>query len=510
LPVINYKSKDKGKNMTNKDVLILVDVLAREKNVSHDIVFSALELALSSATKKRHHKEFHEDIDVRIEMNRQTGNYLSYRRWLVVPNEQGLQFADKEILLFEAEEDLEGVEIGDYIEEEIESIEFGRIGAQAAKQVIMQKIREAEREQIINDFLDREDKIVMGVVKRSDRFGLVIESGKVELLLRRENMIPKENIRIGDRVRGYIIKVDREARGPHIEISRTCPEFVMHLFENEVPEVQQGILQIVAAVRDPGLRAKMAVRALDKKLDPVGTCVGVRGSRVSAVRNEICNEAVDILVWSDDPAQYIINALLPAQVKSILVDEDKHSIEVVVDDHELAIAIGRNGQNVRLASELTGWGIDIITAEESLKKQEQETHKIYSLFKQYLDIDDEAIEKLIQHDFNSLEEIAYVPIEELSGIGLEDDQIQSIRSKARESLLTLELMLEENLESTNIELRNLDGITPDILTKLADQKIHSLDDLAELASDELVEYTGIDENQAKTIILKAREHWFNS
>ncbi len=496
--------------MTNKDVLILVDVLAREKNVGHDIVFSALELALSSATKKRHHKEFHEDIDVRVEMDRQTGNYVSYRRWLVVPNEQGLQFADKEILLFEAEEDLEGVEVGDYIEEEIESIEFGRIGAQAAKQVIMQKIREAEREQIINDFLDREDKIVMGVVKRADRFGLVIESGKVELLLRRENMIPKENIRVGDRVRGYIIKVDRDARGPHIEISRTCPEFVIHLFEGEVPEIQQGVLQIVAAVRDPGLRAKMAVRSFDKKVDPVGTCVGMRGSRVGAVRNEICNEAIDILIWSEDPAQYIINALAPAQVKSIVVDEDKHSIEVVVDAHELAIAIGRNGQNVRLASELTGWIIDIITAEESLKKQEQETQTIHILFQKHLDIDAETIESLIDHDFNSLEEIAYVPIEELSGIGLDDVQIQNIRAKAREALLTLELMAEEDIESTNIELRNLEGITPDILTKLAEQKIHSLDDLAELATDELIEYTGIAENQAKALILKAREHWFNS
>ncbi|MFM2344054.1 MAG: transcription termination/antitermination protein NusA [Pseudomonadota bacterium] len=495
--------------MSNKEVLILVDVLAREKNVDKDIVFTALELALASATKKRHHKQFDEDIDVRIEMNKQTGEYISYRRWLVVPNEQGLQSPDKEILLFEAQEDLPEIEVSDYIEEEIESIEFGRIGAQAAKQVILQKIREAEREQVINDFLERGDKIAMGVVKRADRFGLVIESGKVELLLKRENMIPKENIRVGDRVRGYIIKVDREARGPHIEISRTCPEFLMKLFENEVPEIQQGLLQIVSAVRDPGLRAKIAVHSIDKRVDPVGTCVGMRGSRVTAVRSEICNEAIDIVVWAEEPAQYVINSLSPAQVKSILVDEETQTIEVVVDENELAIAIGRNGQNVRLASELTSWKIDILTSEESEQKQQIELEKVYNLFQQHLKIEEDLISLLLNNGFHSLEEIAYVPIDELHGIGLDENTVQTIRSQARESLLTLELVAEENIDNTNIELRNLEGMTTDILSTLAAQNINSLDDLAELSTDELTEYVGISEDEAKALILKAREHWFN-
>ncbi len=495
--------------MSNKEVLILVDVLAREKNVDKNIVFAALELALASATKKRHHKQFNEDLDVRIEMDRQTGEYTSYRRWLVVPNEQGLQVPDKEILLFEAQEDLPEIEVNDFLEEEIESIEFGRIGAQAAKQVILQKIREAEREQVINDFLERDDKIAMGVVKRADRFGLIIESGKVELLLRRENMIPKENIRAGDRVRGYIIKVDKEARGPHIEISRTSPEFLIKLFENEVPEIQQGLLQIVSAVRDPGLRAKISVRAIDKKIDPIGTCVGMRGSRVTSVRSEICNEAVDIVVWADEPAQYVINSLSPAQVKSILVDEETQTIEVVVDEQELAIAIGRNGQNVKLASELTGWKIDILTSEESEQKQQIELEKVYNLFKSNLKVDDEVVSLLLDNGFNSLEEIAYVPISELHEIGLSDDDLQIVRSRAREALLTIELVAEENIDNTNVELRNIDGITPDILSTLASQNINSLDDLAELSTDELIEYVDINEEQAKALILKAREHWFN-
>jgi len=494
--------------MSNKEVLILADVLAREKNVDKEIVFSALEMALASATKKRHHKEFNEDIDIRVELNKITGEYTTFRRWLVVPSENGLEHPDKEILLFEAQEEIETIEVGDFIEEETSSIEFGRIGAQAAKQVILQKIREAEREQIVNDFLERGDKIVMGSVKRADKFGLIIESGKVELLLRRENMIPKENIRVGDRVRGYIVKVDKEAKGPHIEISRTCPEFIIKLFENEVPEIEQGVLQIVGAVREPGMRAKVSVRSMDKRVDPVGTCVGVRGSRITSVRSEICNEAIDIVVWSDDPAQYVINSLSPAQVKSIVVDEDSKRIEVVVEEQELAIAIGRNGQNVKLASELTSWNIDILTLEESEQKQQEELEKIYNLFSHYLQIDDATIALLLDNGFNSLEEIAYVPIDELNEIGLANELIQEMRIKARNALLTIELLAEENIEDITATLRNMEGITPEILENLAKNGIKTLDDLAELSTDELVEYTSIDEESAKSIILKAREHWF--
>jgi transcription termination/antitermination protein NusA len=495
--------------MSNREVLILVDVLAREKNVNKDIVFVALELALSSATKKRHHKEHNEEIDIRVEMDKNTGEYTSYRRWLVVPNEQGLQNPDKEILLFEAQEDVAEIEVGDFIEEVVESIEFGRIGAQAAKQVILQRIREAEREQIVNDFLERSDNIVMGVVKRAERFGLIIESGKVEVLLKRENMMPRENIRVGDRVRGYIIKVDREARGPQIEISRTCPEFIIKLFENEVPEIEQGVLHIVSAVRDPGLRAKVSVRSTDPKVDPVGTCVGVRGSRVTAVRSELCNESIDIIVWAEDPAQYVINSLSPAQVKSITLDEENKSIEVVVDESDLALAIGRGGQNVRLASEITGWNIDIMTAEESDQKQQAELEKIYNLYEHYLQIDDTAIALLLDNGFHSLEEIAYVPISELNNIGLSEELIADIRVKSRDALLTLELVAEEKIDDGTENLRKLEGMSVDVLEKLAKNNIRGLEDLAELDTSELSEFTGLDETAAKQLILKAREHWFN-
>lgn len=345
----------------SREVLLLVDALAREKNVDKDVVFGALEAALASATKKR----FEEDVDIRVHIDRESGEHETFRRWLVVPDEQGLQEPDKQILLFEAREQNPDIQLDDFIEEQIESVEFGRIGAQAAKQVILQRIRDAEREQILNDYLDRGEKIMTGTVKRADKKGLIVESGRVEALLARDQIIPKENLRTGDRVRAYILNVDRAARGPQIELSRTAPDFLIKLFENEVPEMEQGLLEIKAAARDPGVRAKIAVVAHDKRIDPIGTCVGVRGTRVTAVRNEIGGEAVDIVLWSEDPAQFVIGALSPAQVQSIVVDEEKHSMDVVVDEENLAIAIGRSGQNVRLASELTGWQINIMTQEES-------------------------------------------------------------------------------------------------------------------------------------------------
>jgi N utilization substance protein A len=330
----------------SREVLMLADALAREKNVERDIVFEALEMALASASKKR----FNEDVDIRVAIDRDTGEYETYRRWLVVPDEAGLQEPDKEILSFEAKEQISDIEIGDFIEEQVESVTFGRIGAQTAKQVILQRIRDAEREQILNDYLERGENVMTGTVKRADKNGLIIESGRVEALLRRDQMIPKENLRSGDRVRGFILKVDREARGPQIELSRTAPDFLIKLFENEVPEMDQGLLEIKGAARDPGIRAKIAVVAHDKRIDPIGTCVGVRGTRVTAVRNEVAGEAVDIVLWSEDPAQFVIGALAPAQVQSIMVDEEKHAMDVVVDEENLAIAIGRSGQNVRLAS----------------------------------------------------------------------------------------------------------------------------------------------------------------
>lgn len=490
----------------SREVLMLADALAREKNVDRDIVFEALEMALASASKKR----YEEDVDMRVAIDRDSGEYETYRRWLVVPDEAGLQEPDKEILSFEAKEQIPDIEVGDYIEEQVESIAFGRIGVQTAKQVILQRIRDAEREQILNDYLERGENVMTGTVKRADKNGLIVESGRVEALLRRDQMIPKENLRSGDRVRGFIVKVDREARGPQIELSRTAPQFLIKLFENEVPEIEQGLLEIKGAARDPGIRAKIAVVAHDKRIDPIGTCVGVRGTRVTAVRNEVAGEAVDIVLWSEDPAQFVIGALAPAQVQSIVVDEEKHAMDVVVDEENLAIAIGRSGQNVRLASELTGWHINIMTPEESAQKTEEESEKVRALFMDKLDVDQEVADILIEEGFNSLEEVAYVPLSEMLEIdAFDEDTVNELRTRARDSLLTMELAKEELVEEVSQDLRSLDGVTTTLIAKLAEGNVHTRDDLAELAVDELIEMTGINEEDAKALIMKARAHWFN-
>jgi N utilization substance protein A len=484
---------------------MLADALAREKNVDQAIVFEALEMALASATKKRYPTE---DVDIRVSIDRESGEYETFRRWLVVPDEAGLQEPDKEILHFEALEQFPDMEVGEYIEEQIESLAFGRIGAQAAKQVILQRIRDAEREQILNDYLERGEKVMTGTVKRADKNGLIIESGRVEALLRRDQMIPKENLRSGDRVRAYILKVDREARGPQIELSRTCPDFLIKLFENEVPEMEQGLLEIKGAARDPGIRAKITY---DKRIDPIGTCVGVRGTRVTAVRNEVAGEAVDIVLWSEDPAQFVIGALAPAQVSSIVVDEERHAMDVVVDEENLAIAIGRSGQNVRLASELTGWQINIMTPEESAEKTEKEAASVRQLFMDKLDVDQEVADILIEEGFNTLEEVAYVPLSEMLEIdSFDEDTVNELRTRARDSLLTMELAKEERVGEVSQDLRSLEGMSTELIAKLADNQVHTRDDLAELAVDELVEATQIDEETAKTLIMKAREHWFTS
>ena len=490
----------------SREVLLLVDALAREKNVDKDVVFGALEAALASATKKR----FEEDVDVRVAIDRESGEHETFRRWLVVPDDAGLQEPDKQILLFEAKEQDADIEVDDFVEEQIESVEFGRIGAQAAKQVILQRIRDAEREQILNDYLDRGEKVMTGTIKRADKKGLIVETGRVEALLARDQMIPKENLRTGDRVRAYILNVDRTARGPQIELSRTCPEFLIKLFENEVPEMEQGLLEIKAAARDPGVRAKIAVVAHDKRIDPIGTCVGVRGTRVTAVRNEVGGEAVDIVLWSEDPAQFVIGALAPAQVQSIVVDEEKHSMDVVVDEENLAVAIGRSGQNVRLASELTGWQINIMTPAESAQKQAEESSVVRQLFMAKLDVDEEVADILIEEGFSSLEEVAYVPLQEMLEIeAFDEDTVNELRNRARDVLLTMELAKEEKVEKVSQDLRDLEGLTPELIGKLAEGNIQTRDDLAELAVDELVEMTGVDEEQAKALIMKAREHWFS-
>ncbi len=355
----------------NRELLMLVDAISREKSVELEVVFGAVESALASASKKLHGGE----VDIRVSVDRDTGEYETFRRWHVVPNEAGLQLPDSEILLFEAAEQIPDIEVDDYIEEPVDSVSIGRIGAQAAKQVILQKIRDAEREQLLTDFLSRGEKIFVGTVKRLDKGDIIVESGRVEGRLRRSEMIPKENLRTGDRVRAYLAEVDPTLRGPQILLSRSAPGFMIELFAQEVPEIEQGLLEIKNAARDPGSRAKIAVVSHDKRVDPIGTCVGVRGSRVNGVTNELAGERVDIVLWSADPAQFVIGALAPANVQSIVVDEERHAMDVVVDEENLAIAIGRGGQNVRLASELTGWRINIMTAEESTAKQDRRIRK---------------------------------------------------------------------------------------------------------------------------------------
>jgi N utilization substance protein A len=488
----------------SRELLLLVDALAREKNVSKDIVFGALELALASATKKR----FTDDVEVRVAIDRDTGNYESFRRWQVVPDDQ-LEAPPHQIALSEAQKQISDIQVEDYIEEPLEPIEFGRIGAQAAKQVILQRIRDAEREQILADFLSRGDKLVSGAIKRIERGNAIIEAGRVEAVLPRDHIIPKENLRVGDRVRAYLLRIDRGARGPQLILSRTAPEFIMELFRLEVPEIEQGLLEIKSAARDAGVRAKIAVKSNDARIDPIGTCVGMRGSRVQAVTQELAGERVDIVLWSQDPAQFVIGALAPAEVSGIVVDEERHSMDVVVDEENLAIAIGRSGQNVRLASELTGWTINLMTEEESQQKNEEETTQIRQLFMERLDVDEEVANVLIQEGFSTLEEVAYVPINEMLEIdGFDEALVNELRSRARDSLLVQEIKSEEQIEGVAPDLLNLEGMDRSLAAKLAQADVRTRDDLGDLAVDDLVDLTGIDAERAKVLIMKAREHWF--
>ena len=491
----------------NRELLMLVDAISREKNVDREVVFGAVELALASATKKLYEGE----VDIRVAIDRESGAYETFRRWHVVPDEAGLQQPEAEILHFEAKEQIDDIDVGDYLEELVESVPIGRIGAQAAKQVILQKIRDAEREQLLNDFLSRGDKIFTGTVKRLDKGDLIIESGRVEGRLKRSELIPKENLRSGDRVRAMMVEIDPTLRGPQIVLSRSAPSFMVELFRQEVPEIEQGLLEIKSCARDPGSRAKIAVVSYDKRVDPIGTCVGVRGSRVNGVTNELAGERVDIVLWSEDPAQFVIGALAPANVQSIVVDEEKHAMDVVVDEENLAIAIGRGGQNVRLASELTGWRINIMTAEESVAKQAQESDGIRKLFVDRLDVDEEVADILIAEGFTSLEEVAYVPLQEMLEIeSFDEETVQELRTRAKNVLLTMEIAKEERVEEVTQDLRDMEGLSPELIAKLSEGSVHTRDDLADLAVDELTEMTGIDEAAAKALIMKAREHWFTA
>jgi len=489
----------------NRELLMLVEAISREKNVERDVVFGAVELALAQATKKLYQGE----VDIRVAIDRDSGDYDTFRRWLVVPDDAGLQNPEAEEMLMDAQDRVPEIEVGEHIEEEVDSVPIGRIGAMAAKQVILQKIRDAEREMLLNDFMARGEKIFTGTVKRMDKGDIIVEGGRVEGRLRRSEMIPKENLRNGDRVRAMIMEVDLTLRGAPIILSRSAPEFMVELFRNEVPEIEQGLLEIKSCARDPGSRAKIAVISHDKRVDPIGTCVGVRGTRVNAVTNELAGERVDIVLWSEDPAQFVIGALAPANVSSIVVDEEKHAMDVVVDEENLAIAIGRGGQNVRLASDLTGWKINIMDAAESAQKQADETDTARRLFMENLDVDEEIADILIEEGFASLEEVAYVPLQEMLEIeSFDEDTVNELRARAKDALLTMEIAREENVDTVSQDLRDLEGLTPELVAKLADGGVHTRDDLADLAIDELTELTGQSADEAKALIMKAREHWF--
>jgi N utilization substance protein A len=488
----------------SREILLLVDALSREKNVEKNIVFGALELALASATKKR----FNEDVEVRAAVDRNTGDFTFFRRWQVV-DDAAFEAPSRQYLLHEAREQNPDSQIGDYIEEPLGGLEIGRIGAQTAKQVILQKIRDAEREQILNDFMARKEHLVTGMIKRMERGSAIIESGRLEAMLPRDQMIPKENLRVGDRVRAYIWKIDRVSRGPQLVLSRTVPEFLVKLFEIEVPELEDGLIEIKAAARDPGSRAKIAVKSNDQRIDPIGTCVGMRGSRVQAVTSELAGERVDIVPWNPDPAQFVINALAPAEVSSIVVDEEKHSMDIVVEEENLAQAIGRNGQNVRLASDLTGWELNIMTRDESRKKTEEETARIRSLFMEALDVDQEVADILVQEGFSTLEEVAYVPINEILEIEAFDEAtVNELRSRARNALLTQAIAGEEKVGHDIEDLMKVEGMDNDTARLLASKGISTQEELADCASDDLVELVGLDAERAKALIMAARAPWF--
>ncbi len=489
----------------SREVLLLVDALAREKNVDKEIVFGALESALASATKKRFADE---EADVRVSIDRQTGEYESFRRWQVMDDET-FETPELHIKLEEAKKRDPDIQMEEFIEEPLENIDFGRIGAQAAKQVIFQKIRDAEREQILADFMERNEHLVSGTIKRIERGNAIVEFGKIEALLPRDQMIPKENLRVGDRVRAYLLRVDRTVRGPQIILSRITSQFLAKLFELEVPEIEEGLLEIVSAARDPGSRAKIAVRSHDQRLDPIGTCVGMRGSRVQAVTNELAGERVDIILWSEDSATFVINALAPAEVTSIVVDEEKHSMDVVVEEENLAQAIGRGGQNVRLASELAGWEINLMTVEQSAEKNEQEFAKIRDLFVAKLDVDEEVADILVQEGFNTLEEVAYVPLDEMLAIeSFDEATVNELRSRARNSLLTAAIANEEQVEHNIEDLLKIEGMDEETARTLAGKGIGTQEQLADLDGDELVEMTGMDDERANQLIMTARAPWF--
>lgn len=493
----------------SRELLQLAEALASEKNVDAEVVFSALEFALSTATKK---KTGREHMDVRVEIDRDSGEYRTFRRWLIVVDED-YTYPDVEKTIEEIQEEIPGttIQVGEYYEEQLENEGFGRQAAQTAKQLILQRIRDAEREQILDDFLQRKEDIVMGTVKRVERHGTIIEIGKLDALLPRDQMIPRENFRNGDRVRALFLRVDEigNTGRKQVVLSRTSHDFLVKLFEMEVPEIEDGLLEIREAARDPGQRAKIAVKSNDTRIDPQGTCIGVRGSRVNAVTNELSGERIDVVLWSPETAQFVINALSPAAVSRILIDEDKHAVDVIVAEDQLALAIGRGGQNVRLAADLTGWQLNIMTVEEAEERHAAEDAAIRNLFIEHLNVDEETADVLLQEGFATLEEVAYVPASELLEIeGFDEASVEALRNRARDAILTLAIASEEKLEDVAEDMKNLDGIDQEMLRDLAQAGITTRDDLAELSVDELIEITGVSDEEAKKVILAARAHWF--
>jgi N utilization substance protein A len=494
--------------MMSKEILMVADAVSNEKGVSRAVIFEAIESALATATKKLHDSE---EIDCRVSVDRDTGEYETFRVWTVVEDEEYLEEA-AQFTLEQAGEKDQSLVIGDTYEEKIDNAEFGRIAAQTAKQVIVQKVREAEREIIIGDYQDRVGELVAGTVKKVTRDSVIVDLGSnAEALLPRDQMIPRETFRMGDRLRALLTDVRSEQRGPQLFLSRTSPAMLIELFKIEVPEIAEEVIEVKAAARDPGSRAKIVVSTNDGRIDPVGACVGMRGSRVQVVSNELANERIDIILWDDNPAQLVINSMAPAEVASIIVDEDSHTMDIAVEEDNLAQAIGRGGQNVRLSSELTGWTINVMSEEDAAEKQQQEASTFIVMFMEKLDVDEEVAEILVQEGFTSVEEVAYVPLDEILAIdGFDEEIANELRNRAKDALLTQAIASEEDLSSANIadDLLNMEGMDDELALQLAKKNILSMEDLAEQAVDELMDIEGMDEERAGELIMTARAPWF--
>ncbi len=490
----------------NKEILMVVDAVSNEKGVDKDIIFEAIEAALAMATKKR----YEQDIDVRVAIDRETGGYDTFRRWLIVADD-AVEQTEREYTLSAAQYDDESLEEGDYIEEQIDSVEFGRIAAQTAKQVIVQKVREAERAQVVELYEGRIGELVMGVVKRVERGNVYLDLGaNADAIIPREDMIPREAVRPGDRIRGYLKEINKEVRGPQLFVSRTAPEFLVELFKIEVPEIGEGLIELIGASRDPGSRAKIAVNSTEARIDPVGACVGMRGSRVQAVSNELAGERIDIVLWDENQAQFVINAMSPAEVLSIVVDEDSESMDIAVAEEQLSQAIGRGGQNVKLASELTGWTLNVMSETDAEEKGEAEAERIQKLFMDQLDVDEEVAVILAQEGFSTIDEIAYVPVDEMQEIEEFDDaMVNELRGRANDVLLTRAISKEEDLSVEPADdLKEMDGMELPLAYKLAKQGVVTMEDLAEQSVDELMDVEDMDEELAAELIMTARKPWF--